>query len=128
MAFAVFDVFPEAVVKGKWQIGKLRRGTETGNTFTDAVDVDVIEDEVTTGNLSQSPDADGLNTNTLLYCRPDQLPTLNTSELVAGYLFRDSTNDTSFMIINAAIGKNQHTGEVEHAEFTLKMVEAFYEQ
>ena len=121
---AVFDVFPEAVVKGKWEIGQVKRGTETGDVFTNATTVDVIEDEVFTSTANQSPNADGLQTQTLLYTRAIDLPTLDAANLVAGFLWHDTSHNSYFRISTAAIGKNQHTGEIEHVEFSLEPTEA----
>lgn len=119
MDFSIFNAFPNAIISGVWQIGTCQHGTLIGNVFVKVADVDVIIDE---GN-SSSVDADieTLKSDMLLYCKPSQLPTLDTNAIVAGYMLYNSGTESYYMIIDAGIGKNQHTGNIEHVE--LKVVQ-----
>lgn len=119
MDFSIFNAFPNAIVTDTWQIGACQHGTLIGNVFEKVADIDVIIDE---GNSSSvNNDIEVLKSDMLLYCKPDQLPTLDTNTLVAGYMLYNSESDSYYVIIDAGIGKNQHTGNVEHVE--LKVVQ-----
>ena len=43
--------------------------------------------------------------------------------LVANYMLYNSATDTYFMIIDAGVGKNQHTGNIEHLELKVRPTE-----
>ena len=119
MDFSIFNAFPNAIISGVWQIGTCQHGTLIGNVFVKVADVDVIIDE---GNSSSvDTDIETLRSDMLLYCKPSQLPTLDTNALVAGYMLYNSGTESYYMIIDAGIGKNQHTGNIEHVE--LKVVQ-----
>lgn len=119
MDFSIFNAFPNAIITGVWQIGTCQHGTLIGNVFTKTGDIDVVIDE---GNSSTvNTDIETLKSDMLLYCKPEQMPTLNTNTLVSGYMLYDSSEDNYYMIIDAGIGKNQHTGNIEHIE--LKVVQ-----
>ena len=64
-----------------------------------------------------------LKSDMLIYCKPEQMPTLDTNTLVSGYMLYNSTEDSYYMIIDAGIGKNQHTGNIEHVELKVTMTE-----
>ncbi len=121
MVATVFDSFPSAIVGGVWKIGTVNRGTEVGTVFETVGELDVIVDEEGTGSLAKSPTADSLDVGTLLYVKPEQLPTLRTAELVAGYMLTDG--DYYYSITASSIGKNQETGEVEHVELLISETE-----
>ena len=119
MDLSIFNAFPNAVISGVWQIGTCQHGTLIGNVFVKVADVDIIIDE---GNSSSVDiDIETLKSDMLLYCKPNQLPTLDTNALVAGYMLYNSGTESYYMIIDAGIGKNQHTGNIEHVE--LKVVQ-----
>jgi len=119
MDFSIFNAFPNAIITGVWQIGTCQHGTLIGNIFTKTGDIDVIIDEG--NNSSVNTDIETLKSDMLLYCKPEQMPTLNTNTLVSGYMLYNSEEDSYYMIIDAGIGKNQHTGNIEHIE--LKVVQ-----
>ena len=119
MDFSIFDAFPKGIITGVWQIGTCQHGTLIGNVFTKTGDIDVVIDEGNNSSVNSTIEA--LKSDMLIYCRPEQLPTLNTNSLVSGYMLYDSVNDDYYMIIDAGMGKNQHTGNIEHVE--LKVVQ-----
>lgn len=119
----VFSAFPNAIVSSVWQIGQVQRGTEIGTTFEVVADLDVIVDEETDGDTMTSPSAEGLTTGTLLYCRPNQLPTLDTSVLIASYMVLNSDNEQYYAIEQAGVGKNQEAGVIEHVELRIRPTE-----
>lgn len=121
MTATVFDLFPNAIVGGVWKIGTVKRGTEVGTVFEAIGELDVIVDEEGTGSLAKSPTAESFDVGTLLYAKPEQLPTLRTAELVAGYMLTDG--DYYYSITASSIGKNQETGEVEHVELLINETE-----
>ena len=123
----VFSTFPNAVIHKVWSLGKLERNTETGATFNEGSYKDVIVDEVTNGATDRSPSADYIDSDTLLYARPSQMPTLNAATLTAGYLWYNSEDDQYYKIVEVGIGKNQELGIVEHIEFLIQPTEVLDE-
>lgn len=119
----VFSAFPNAVVSGVWQLGKLERSTETGVSFSSLGAKDVIIDEISQGSAENSPRAASLDSELLIYAKPSQMPTTNTSALISDYLWYDSTDNQYYTIVEAAIGKNQETGGIEHFEFRVRQTE-----
>lgn len=119
MDFSIFNAFPKAIITGIWQIGTCQHGTLIGNVFTKTGDIDVVIDEG--NNSSINTDIETIKSDMLLYCRPEQMPTLNTNTLVSNYMLYDSSEGNYYMIVDAGIGKNQHTGNIEHIE--LKVVQ-----
>lgn len=120
----VFEAFPNAIISNKWQLGIVQKATEVGDKYTPVGYVDVIIDEVASGNLDKSPDADSLDVDTLIYCRPEQLPGLNISRFISVYYFYDTENEQYYEIRHVGVGKNQHSGQIEHVEFQLRAKEA----
>lgn len=121
----VFNAFPNAIVTGVWQIAQYQRGSVIGAVFDaeNASQLDVIVDEGNSSTIDASPNAEPLDADLLIYARPEQLPTTNTRALVSGYLLYDNTNNDYFAIIDASVGKNQDTGEIEHIELLVKQTE-----
>lgn len=126
MDFSIFNAFPKAIISGVWQIGTCQHGTLIGNVFEKTNDIDVIIDEG--NNSSVDTDIETIKSDMLIYCRPEQMPTLNTNTLVSGYMLYDSSEDNYYMIIDAGIGKNQHTGNIEHIELKVVQTEVTDEQ
>lgn len=121
MDCSIFNAFPKAIISGVWQIGTCQHGTLIGNVFTKISDIDIIIDE---GNSSSvDTDIETLKSDMLVYCRPEQMPTANTNALVSTYMLYNSSDDEYYMIIDAGIGKNQHTGNIEHVELKLVQTE-----
>ena len=121
MDYSIFDAFPKAIITGIWQIGTCQHGTLIGNVFTKTSDIDVVIDEG--NNSSVNTTIESLKSDMLIYCKPEQMPTLDTNTLVSGYMLYNSTEDSYYMIIDAGIGKNQHTGNIEHVELKVTMTE-----
>ena len=119
MDTSTFDAFPNAIISGVWEIGSCQHGTVVGNTYTKLNDIDVIIDEGYNSSINATPEA--LVSDMLLYVRPCQMPTIKTNQLVSNYMLHNSEDDEYFEIVDAGIGKNQHTGEIEHLE--LKVVQ-----
>lgn len=127
MDISIFKAFPNAIISGVWQIGTCQHGTVVGNQFTLLNNIDVIIDEGYNSNISVTPES--LGSSLLIYVKPCQMPKeINelylTSQivtaLVANYMLHDTATDTYYLITDAGVGKNQHTGKIEHIE--LKVV------
>jgi hypothetical protein len=118
----VFDAFPNAIEQG-WQIAQVAYSSITGNTVTTGTDIDVIIDEGSSSDANQAPNAAGLFADTLVYTKPDQMPTTDTSALVAGYVLIDP-NERTWEIIDAGQGKNQDNGQIEHIELKIRQIGA----
>ena len=118
----VFDAFPNAIEQG-WQIAQVTYSSITGNTVTTGKDIDVIIDEGSSSDANQAPNAAGLFADTLVYTKPDQMPTTDTSALVAGYVLIDP-NERTWEIIDAGQGKNQDNGQIEHIELKIRQIGA----
>lgn len=121
IGITVFDAFPQAIESG-WQIGQMAYSTITGNTFDadSALNIDVIIDEGSSTDPNPSPSAQDIRSDTLLYVRPNQMPTLDTSALTADYAVLDTNTGKLYSIIDAGIGKNQETGVIEHIELKVR--------
>lgn len=117
MDLSIFEAFSFAIISGIWQIGKCQHGSVVGNQFVKYGDLDVIIDEENTSVIAQTPET--ISAGLLVYCKPEQLPTLNTNTLVSDYMLYDKENDHYYVITFAGIGKNQHKGIIEHVELTL---------
>ena len=118
----VFDAFPNAIEQG-WQIAQVTYSSITGNAVTTGEDIDVIIDEGSSSDANQAPNAAGLYADTLIYAKPDQMPTTDTSALVAGYVLIDP-NERTWEIIDAGQGKNQENGQIEHIELKIRQIGA----
>lgn len=121
MDLSIFEAFDFAIISGIWQIGTCQHGSVVGNVFTKEADIDVIIDEENSSNITSTPET--LTNGMLIYVRPEQMPTLNTNELVSNYMLYDSYNNDYYTIISAGIGKNQHKGIIEHLELTVVQTE-----
>lgn len=130
MDISIFDAFPNAIISGIWQIGTCKHGTVVGNQFDSLNNIDVIIDEGYNSNINTTPETVG--SDMLVYVKPCQMPKevndlMMTNqvvlELVANYMLYNSANDTYYMIVDAGVGKNQHTGNLEHLELKLKETE-----
>lgn len=118
----VFDAFPNAIEQG-WQIAQVTYSSITGNTVTNGTAIDVIIDEGSSSDANQAPNAAGLYADTLVYTKPSQMPTTDTSALVAGYVLIDP-NERTWEIIDAGQGKNQDNGQIEHIELKIRQIGA----
>lgn len=120
-AVDVFSAFPHAIITGEWEIGKSDRGTLVGRLFKKSGNLDVIIDDGESAGIESTPET--LTADMLVYCRPEQLPTTRANALVSGYMLHDKVADDYYEIIRAGIGKNQHTGTIEHIELELRQTE-----
>ncbi len=121
MDFSIFDAFPNAIISGVWQIGECQHGTVVGNQFIPLGFIDVVIDEGSSSNINSIPEA--LRSDLLVYARPEQMPSVSSNKLVSGYMLYNSEEDTYFEIVDAGVGKNQHTGQIEHIELKLVQTE-----
>lgn len=119
----VFSAFPNAIVSNVWQLGQIVNNTETGRAFDSLGFKDVIVDEEALGSIYSSPSAAEIDSGTLIYAKPSQLPTVNTSALVADYFWYDSDGDQYYSIVEVGLGKNQENGRIEHIEFKIRQTE-----
>ena len=120
----VFSAFAGAVVSGRYSIGSCQRGSLVGSVYSKYADIDAIIDEGDLTNIGLAPNATVLDSDILLYVKPEQLPTVNPRKLVADYLVYDKDEGDYFAIVNAGIGRNQETGEIEHIELMLQQTDA----
>lgn len=127
MDLSIFDAFPEAIITGVWQLGTCQHGTIVGNEFQKVADIQVIIDEGYNSTINNTPETVG--SDLLIYVNPRQMPKqvnelFMTSQmvvqLVANYMLYNSADDAYYTITDAGVGKNQHTGALEHIE--LKVV------
>lgn len=122
MDLSIFKAFDFAIISDVWQIGTCQHGGVVGNVFNKVADLDVIIDEENYSTINSTPET--INSGMLVYCKPEQMPTLNTNELVSNYMLYDADNDYYYSITFAGIGKNQHKGVIEHVELTVVQTEA----
>ena len=122
----VFQAFPNGIEHEIWQIGQMAYSTITGNDLdTDSLTyIDAIEDEANDSEPNNSPSYAVTYTDTLLYVRPEQMPTIDTAELIASYAVKNTQTDKLYAIIDAGIGKNQDNGVIEHIELRLRQIGA----
>lgn len=119
----VFDAFPNAIIQVK--IAPIAYSSITGNDIDleNAETIDAIIDEGSSSDANPAPNTAGLYADTLIYTRPEQLPTIDTSSLVSDYAIVDS-QDGTWEITDAGAGKNQDTGQIEHIELKIRQVGA----
>ena len=120
----VFSAFPNAIVAGRYSIGRWQRGTLVGNVYEKYGDLDVIIDEGQSSSISNAPSAETLTADLLMYVRPEQLPTDTVRALAASCMVYDTKTGDYFDIIDASVGKNQETGVIEHIQLLLRQTEA----
>lgn len=121
MDSSIFNAFPNAIVSGVWSIGECQHGTLIGNQYTKINDIDVVIDEGASSGVNVTPET--LASDLLIYAMPEQMPTLQTNKLVSAYMLYNSEEDSYYMIVDAGIGKNQHTGAIEHIELRVVQTE-----
>lgn len=126
MDISIFKAFANAIISGVWQIGTSQRGTVVGATFTKIADIDVVIDEGANAGITSTPEE--LRSDLLVYVKPEQMPTIRANKLVSGYMLYDSNEGDYYEIIDVGIGKNQHTGTIEHLELKVVQTEVTNEQ
>lgn len=130
MDLSIFKAFSNAIISGVWQIGTSQRGTVTGSIFTKVADLDVVLDEGAAVNLTSTPETLTSNrfSDLLVYVKPEQMPTIRANKLVSGYMLYDSSEGDYYEIIDVGVGKNQHTGLIEHLELRVVQTEVSDEE
>lgn len=126
MDISIFKAFANAIISDVWQIGTSQRGTVVGATFTKIADIDVVIDEGANAGITSTPEE--LRSDLLVYVKPEQMPTIRANKLVSGYMLYDSSEGDYYEVIDVGIGKNQHTGEIEHLELKVVQTEVTNEQ
>lgn len=119
----VFKAFPAAIISDDWKLGQLIENTEVGKLWKDLGFKSVIVDEVADGELNRSPSAEGITSDTLIYAKPEEMPTSNVAEFIASYYWYQESADQYYRIIEVGVGKNQDAGVVEHIEFRVRPTE-----
>lgn len=123
----VFEAFPSAIISDDWKLGYVEESTDVGKIFVDKGFVSVIVDEVAEGLLNNSPNADGIDSDTLIYALPSELPGLNVSRYIASYYWYQVSSGQYYEIIEVGLGKNQEKGAIEHIEFRVRPVEVAFD-
>ncbi len=116
----VFDSFPKAIIADDWELGELQENTEVGKIFVSKGLKSVIVDEADYGTLNNSPNADSLTSDTLIYAIPSEMPGLNIARYISSYLWHQKSTGQYFDIIEVGVGKNQSRGIIEHIEFRVR--------
>ena len=126
MVNTVFDSFPFAIEE--IELVKFTYSTITGNRYEKVGPIEAIIDEGNATALhNQSPNAASVDSDTLLYVRPEQMPTLDCEALSAEYGV--VLNNKIYSIEDAALGKNQDAGYIEHIELKIRQRSAIeYEE
>lgn len=116
----IFQALPSAIVTNTWELGTVKRATDIGKVFQSIGSVDVIVDEVESNGFNQAPNADYLDSDTLLFTRPDAIPSVTPAVLISDYLWHNLETDQYYEITEVGVGKNQESGVVEHIEFKIQ--------
>lgn len=118
----VFEAFPEAIET--WALGEMSYGTIQGNKLVKVKDIRVIVDEGDNAKQDRSPNSAEIESDTLLYAMPGDLPTTDTSTLVSSYAVKSPAGRV-YAIVDAGQGRNQARGRLEHIELRLRPTGAF---
>lgn len=121
MDTSIFDAFPNAIISGVWEIGTCQHGTLVGNTYNKLADLNVIVDEGSSSSINTTPET--LASDYLIYAMPCQVLNIHTDELVSNYMLHNNQTGAYYEIVDAGIGKNQHTGNIEHLELRVVRTE-----
>ena len=121
MDISIFDAFPNAIISGVFQVGTCKHGTVVGNEFKKLADIDVRVDEGNSSSINTTPES--INSDLLVYVRPCEVFNVSTNKLVSDYMLYDTQDNYYYQIVDAGIGKNQHTGNIEHIELKLVQTE-----
>lgn len=122
----VFEAFPNARVAG-WHFYQVKLGTAVGFSIVSAgEEISPIvsdADSVSNGSANNTD----LTADMLLYIMPNEMPTTNPKLLLANYYLK-SPDGYWYAIDSVGVGKNQHTGAIEHFELTVKQTEGFEDE
>lgn len=114
----VFKAFPKSVTT-EWTIGSVQRATEIGDVYTEYGKLSAIVERGGRADFSTAPTAQISTVTTLLFVKPNTLPTTDVETLKASYIVADGEG-RHYNIIEAAEGFNQETGKLEHIELSLE--------
>lgn len=120
LPMTVFEAFPNGLEA--WKIGTMAYSTISGNAAANWETINVIADEVQ-NQTKQTLNAPGIESDTLLYCKPAELPSTSIPTLISDYAVKDP-DGRIYSIIEAATGKNFETGELEHIELIVRQTGA----
>lgn len=120
---SVFEAFPKTIISNDWELGEVKNNTDVGKIFSSYGVKSVIVDEGALGNLNDSPSAESIESDTLIYAKPSEMPGLNISRYIASYYWHRISDDQYFEIIEVGVGKNQSRGVIEHIEFRIRPTE-----
>lgn len=120
---SVFDAFPKAIIADDWELCKLVENTDIGKVALEGTKVRVIVDEAASGELNNSPSADSVDSDTLLYAMPADLPGFNVARYISSYYWHQISSGQYYEIREVGLGKNQHKNIIEHVEFRIKPTE-----
>lgn len=116
----VFEAFPEAMTSWNWLA--IKRGTEVGTIVTELSPVNVIETEADKATLYNTPKANGIVADLMVYIRPEDMPEIIPAKLMANYALKSDVME-HYDIINVGVGKNQDDGKIEHYELSLQLAD-----
>lgn len=119
----VFEAFPKAIISDDWELGEVKNNTEVGKIFTSYGLKRVIIDEGALGSLNDSPSAENISSDTLIYAMPSEMPGLNIARYIASFYWHRISDGQYYEIIEVGVGKNQSRGVIEHIEFRLRPTE-----
>lgn len=120
---SVFDAFPNAIIANDWELCELVENTDIGKVALKGSKVRVIVDEVASGELNNSPSADAVDSDTLIYAMPADLQGFNVSKYIASYYWHQISSDHYYEIREVGLGKNQQKNVIEHVEFRIRPTE-----
>lgn len=121
----VFKAFPNAI-SYDWELGSVQKATEVGDVYECFGQIDVVVEVGSNTQTNMAPNADEIGSDTLLYARPEQMPTQNPNALAAGYIWYNTVEDQFYEITSVGVGSNLEKGTTEHFEFNLRQTEARY--
>jgi len=123
----IFTSFPNAIVTDVWELGTVSRSTEVGKSYEKLGYIDCIVDEEVTGGQNNSPSADYITSQTMLFVKPEALAQYNIGQMVANFMIKNTETDQLYEITGVGVGQNQETGVVEHLELLIQPTEAIEE-
>lgn len=103
-----------------WVLGKVKRGTRRGTVFEATDNLAPIVSDGTTADFNTSPNQATVEYDLLLYVAPQELPTTDIGLIVANYIIK-SPSGRFYDIVQAATGRNQASGMIEHMELAIKL-------
>lgn len=121
----IFSAFPHAISQD-WELGEVQRATEVGDVYSPIGTMDVIVDAGDSASLHNSPNADGISSDTMLFVKPEQMPTTFPGVLMASYVWFNAAENQFYNIIDVGVGRNQENGQIEHLELKLRQTETRY--